>query len=59
VQIDIRTVEEAKTAGLSFAQKTNSEIAIGIRPDQLLGYTLNAAQLHSFGVTSGRVGLVE
>jgi putative restriction endonuclease len=30
VQIDIRTVKEAEAAGLSFAQKTDSEIAIGI-----------------------------
>jgi putative restriction endonuclease len=58
VQIDIRTVEEAEATGLSFAQKTNSEIAIGIRPDQLLGYTLNAAQLHSLGADAKAVSLL-
>jgi len=59
VQIDIRTVEEAEAVGLSFAQKTNSEIAIGIRSDQLLSYTLNAAQLHSLGADAKAVSLLK
>ena len=58
VQIDIRAVNEAKESGLSFAQKTNSEIAIGIRPDQLLNYTLNAAQLHALGADAKAVELL-
>ena len=36
VQIDIRVLRQAKETGFSFNRKTNDEIAVGIRPDQLL-----------------------
>ena len=35
VSIDIQVVKHALQDGFSFHRKTNQEIAIGIRPDQL------------------------
>lgn len=49
VQIDIRIVQAALQAGLAFDRKDNDEIAVGVRPDQLLAYINNAAMLHSLG----------
>jgi len=34
---------------LTFDRKSNQEIAIGIRPDQLVSYALNATELHRLG----------
>ncbi len=49
IQIDIRVVQAALHAGLAFDRKDNDEIAVGVRPDQLLAYINNAAMLHSLG----------
>lgn len=49
VQVDIRTIRRALQDGLAFDRKTNNEIAVGIRPDQLLTYALNSEQLHRYG----------
>lgn len=49
VQIDIMELRRAETTGLSFHRKTNNEIAIGIRPDMLMAYAMNAEVLHRFG----------
>lgn len=49
VQIDIRVVRDALTHGLTFDQKDNYEIAVGIRPDQFVNYVLNADHLHRYG----------
>ena len=49
VQIDINTVRQALHLGLSFDRKSNDEIAIGIRPDQLVNYINNAEDLHRYG----------
>jgi len=49
VQIDIGALRRAETEGLSFHRKTNDEIAVGIRPDQLMTYALNAESLHRYG----------
>lgn len=49
VQIDIETVHTAVGDGLAFSRKDNEEIAIAIRPDQLLNYVFNAASLHQYG----------
>jgi putative restriction endonuclease len=49
VQIDIRTVRAALEDGLAFDWKSNQEIAVGIRPDQLVAYSLNASALHRLG----------
>lgn len=49
VQIDIRTVRQAFDDGLTFDRKSNDEIAVGIRPDHLVTYAQNAAELHRYG----------
>ena len=49
VQIDREVLKEAETVGLSFHRKSNEEIAVGIRPDQLIAYVLNARELHQYG----------
>ncbi|TWT46208.1 hypothetical protein RAS1_26570 [Phycisphaerae bacterium RAS1] len=48
-QIDIRIVQAALQAGLAFDRKENDEIAVGVRPDQLLAYINNARMLHTLG----------
>jgi putative restriction endonuclease len=49
IQVDIGAVRQALQDGLSFHRKTNEEISIGIRPDQLLTYAFNASDLHRYG----------
>lgn len=49
VQIDIKKVRDALEYGLTFDRKGNDEIAVGIRPDQLVNYALNADHLHRYG----------
>jgi hypothetical protein len=43
IQIGIAELHEAEKNGLSFYRKSNEEIAIGIRPDMLIAYAMNAA----------------
>ncbi|MEW6668365.1 MAG: HNH endonuclease [Thermodesulfobacteriota bacterium] len=52
VQIDIKCVHKALQDGLAFDRKSNDEIAVGIRPDQLVSYVANAEDLHRFGSTA-------
>lgn len=52
VQINISAIHSALQNGLSFFTKENDEIAIGVRPDQFLSYSLNAASLHLYGAES-------
>lgn len=49
VQVDIEALRRAETEGLSFHRKTNDEIAVGVRPDQLLTYAMNAEAFHRYG----------
>lgn len=56
IQIPITVLHDALQNGLSFARKTNDEIAIGIRPDQFLIYCTNAPILHREGA---KVGIIE
>jgi len=49
VQIDVRVVQAALNDGLAFDRKDNDEIAVGVRPDQLLAYIRNAGLLHTLG----------
>jgi putative restriction endonuclease len=49
VQIDIRSVRKAIDDGIAFDRKSNDEIAVGVRPDQLLNYAYNAEHLHKYG----------
>jgi len=58
VQIDIRAVRRALDDGIAFDRKSNDEIAIGIRPDQLLNYALNASHLHKYGKETATLRLL-
>ena len=49
VQININALHEALQTGLSFHRKTNDEIAVGIRPDQIVNYIISADLLHKYG----------
>lgn len=49
VQIDLDALHAAHQDGFSFHRKTNNEIAIGLRPDQMLAYISNAQLLHRLG----------
>ncbi len=49
VQIDREALLHAEQEGLSFHRKSNDEIAVGIRPDMLVAYALNADILHRYG----------
>lgn len=56
VQIDIRALHRAERDGLSFHEKANGEIAVGIRPDLLIAYARNSSALHRIG---GRAGIAD
>jgi putative restriction endonuclease len=58
VQIDIKKIYKAMQDGLAFDRKDNDEIAVGIRPDQLVNYIANAAELHRLGTSSSMYGLL-
>lgn len=58
IQIPITTLHLALQDGFAFVTKGNEEIAIGIRPDQLLAYILNAEILHKQGADATTVGLL-
>jgi putative restriction endonuclease len=59
VQIDIGALKEAETDGLSFHRKSNDEVAVGMRPDQLMTYAMNADAFHRFGKEAKIVNLLE
>lgn len=58
IQIPITALHTALQHGLSFAKKSNNEIAIGFRPDQFLTYALNAELLHTYGAEAKTVDLL-
>lgn len=49
VQIAKSALHEALQNGLAFHRKSNSEIAIGVRADQLVNYILNSESFHRHG----------
>ncbi len=49
VQIDMGALRQALQDGLAFHRKDNNEIAVAIRPDQLMNYARNAVELHRVG----------
>lgn len=49
VQINIDALHHALQVGLSFHSRSNDEIAVGVRPDQLLNYILSSGPLHEYG----------
>jgi putative restriction endonuclease len=48
VQIDVRPMRQALQDGLALDRKANQEIAVGVRPDQFVGYCLSAKDLHKY-----------
>lgn len=58
VQIDISTLHQAAHNGLSFQTKNNDEIAIGIRPDQLVHYIRSSIALHHYGAEAEMLPLL-
>ena len=58
IQIPIDVLENASELGLSFIQKGNDEIALGIRPDNLLFYINNAEILHQQGGDHGMLSFL-
>lgn len=49
VQVHIDALHQALQSGFSFHSKGNDEIAVGVRPDQLLNYIVCSESLHKFG----------
>ncbi|MEM7534750.1 MAG: HNH endonuclease [Chloroflexota bacterium] len=58
IQIPITTLHQALQNGFSFVTKGNDEVAIGIRPDQLLAYCINSEMLHRQGADAEMVSLL-
>lgn len=58
VQIDLNALRRAEEDGLSFHRKSNDEIAIGIRPDMLMAYAMNAGVLHKYGAEANILKLL-
>lgn len=58
VQIDIKCIHKAMQDGLAFDRKGNDEIAVGIRPDQIVSYIANASELHRLGTSAAMYGLL-
>jgi len=58
VQIDIKRIHKAMQDGLAFDRKDNGEIAVGIRPDQIVNYIANAEDLHRLGSSASMYGLL-
>jgi putative restriction endonuclease len=58
VQIDIKCIHKALEDGLAFDRKTNQEIAIAIRSDQMLNYMANADELHRLGKNAAMYNLL-
>ena len=59
VQIHINALRDSLQHGYGFSTKDNREIAVGIRPDQLLAYVTNATAIHKFGADSKTLGLLQ
>ena len=58
VQVDITYLHRALQDGLVFDRKENAEIAVGIRPDQLVNYIANASDLHRLGANAAVYSLL-
>jgi len=58
VQIDIKCIHKALEDGLAFDRKTNQEIAVAIRPDQMLNYMANSEELHRLGKNAAMYNLL-
>ncbi len=49
VQVDKECLFQALQEGIAFKRKSNDEVAIGIRSDHILHYSLSSIDLHMFG----------
>ena len=58
VQIDINCSHKALQDGMAFDRKDNNEIAVGVRPDQLISYIANAMELHRLGAGAAMYSLL-
>jgi len=58
VQIDINSIHKALEDGIAFDRKSNQEIAVAIRPDQMLNYMANAEDLHWLGKNAAMYDLL-
>ena len=58
VQIDISAMRDALQNGLGFSTKDNREVAVGIRPDQVVTYITNAEALHKYGADARMLSLL-
>ncbi|MBU2578458.1 HNH endonuclease [Patescibacteria group bacterium] len=58
VQIDIKCIHKALQDGLAFDRKDNDEIAVGVRPDQIVNYIANASELHRLGASAATYGFL-
>lgn len=58
VQIDIKCIHKALQDGLAFDRKDNGEIAVGVRPDQLLNYVVNQHSFHRYGASAAMCALL-
>jgi putative restriction endonuclease len=48
-QVSLQVLQNAVQAGIAFGRKSNDEITVGFRRDQLLNYVRNASRLHAEG----------
>lgn len=58
IQININTLRDAERDGFAFARKGNNEIAVGLRPDNILAYALHSDQLHKYGADAKSAALL-
>jgi len=58
VQIDINAIHKALDDGIAFDRKSNQEIAVAFRPDQMLNYMANAEDLHRLGKNAAMYSLL-
>lgn len=59
VQVDIRTLHNALRDGMAFDRKSNDEIAVAFRSDQLLNYAFNAEDIHKYGKYTSTFDLLQ
>jgi len=59
IQLNISLTHDALQNGFGFTTKDNLEVVVGVRPDQLLTYVLNAEGLHPLGADALTIGLLK
>ncbi len=59
VQVGLRCINQALQDGLAFDRKSNQEIVVALRAEQLVSYAIHAAELHKRGQSSELLPLLE